>query len=710
MPTSKVAEPSCLATYWRPLRDVGAPIACLASTYTFHAALFEEELLPRFLGLRFDNTERERVFVAEREDHLGMVTAAVFVDAAHIDGRQTTGRWSQVPVRVKGGCQHSKVVVLLWEKMIRVLVTSANLTSTGYRKNREVAACLDFYKGEGAAPGKLLDQILDFFEHDLMPLGRMPPGTRTRLTEAIRQSRKRAKGWMLPKSSDTLPTTTFIPVSPKHDTKAARNVMGPLLHAWGSGKAREIHVMTPFVGDSAVAVRSTMKELFRIPRTRGAEGHVITGGHPSQGDSSVFNLTLPDWFRDEWSDAWKGEKAPLSVYVIPPRRAGEKADRQLHAKGLLVTSDDRTLLVVGSSNFSPHGFGVSIFNLEANLCYVVRDPNHIATLKRSLPVDWNTDGTNKVRWPNAPDVVADDPPPTNPLPPDAFLWATFHEQTGTLSIAIDAACTLPKKWSIRIPGRDRSVFESDRDPLAITSGLVTFSLGEAGRAQRLTYFTLRWTDEKGVQREARMPTLVNDDAELLPPEGLRSLQSDDIVSCLLSGKDPVEWAEDEEHRDEAGKRKKSDKSYDLLKTIDTDSYVIYRTRRFGRALAALSQRLLATLPTPTAIQHRLQKDPVGPLMLARAVSSEGQAASTAGRAATLFALGELQLTLSYLALRVDPKGKLGLRPLFEDTRRMIDDLAQTYDYDAPKADPLKRYIAAVRRNCERASTEGLHAR
>ena len=207
-----------------------------------------------------------------------------------------------------------------------------------------------------------------------------------------------------------------------------------------------------------------------------------------------------------------------------------------------------------------------------------------------------------------------------------------------------------------------------------------------------------------------MPTLVNDDAELLPPEGLRSLQSDDIVSCLLSGKDPVEWAEDEEHRDEARKRKRSDKSYDLLKTIDTDSYVIYRTRKFGRALAALSQRLLATLPTPTAIQHRLQKDPVGPLMLARAVSSEGQAASAAGRAATLFALGELQLTLSYLALRVDPKGRLGLRPLFEDTRRMIDDLAQTYDYDAPEADALKRYIAAVRRDCKRTSTEGLHGR
>ena len=64
MKKSKAEEPRSLATYWRPLREVGAPIACLASTYTFHAALFEDELLPRFLGLRFDNTERERIFIA----------------------------------------------------------------------------------------------------------------------------------------------------------------------------------------------------------------------------------------------------------------------------------------------------------------------------------------------------------------------------------------------------------------------------------------------------------------------------------------------------------------------------------------------------------------------------------------------------------------------------------------------------------------------
>jgi hypothetical protein len=206
-----------------------------------------------------------------------------------------------------------------------------------------------------------------------------------------------------------------------------------------------------------------------------------------------------------------------------------------------------------------------------------------------------------------------------------------------------------------------------------------------------------------------MPTLVDDSEELRDPDGLRGLRSDDIVTCLLSGKDPIEWAEDNEDRDEA-RKKKADKSYDLLRTLDTDSYVIYRTRRFGRALAALSQRILATLRTQTAMQHRLRKDPVGPLMLARAIAAEGTAAAPAGRAAALFALTEMLLTLSYLAPRVDPDGKLKLRPLFDDIRGQIDLLAQGFDADAHKTDPLKRYLASVRERCERNSKEGLNAR
>ena len=709
MTKNSVDDLQPLATYWMPPGDVGAPIACLASTYTFHAALFEDDLLPRFLGLRFDNTERESIFIAEREDKLATVTAAVFVDAAHVDGRQTTGRWSQVPVRVGGGCQHSKLTVLVWENLIRVLVTSANLTTTGYRKNREVAACLDFFDREGAASRELLKGILDFFDDELLDLGQMPPGTQTRLAEVIESTRQRARNWGLPNAPNSLPTTTFIPVTPKRSGRAGRGVIDPLLAAWGSKSATSIYVMTPFIGDSAAAVSTTMKELFRIARVREAEGHLILEARPSEGNDGQVTVNLPDWFRDEWRKAWKIKEDEISVYVIPPRREGEKAERPLHAKSIMVCSDDRTLLLMGSSNFSPHGLGLGTYNLEANLCYVAREQDHIRALKAALPVDLGRVPHDEVRWPAEAGPLDDEPPATAPAPPPAFQWATFNEQSGTLSISIDPSIRLPKAWSIWVSGGDSPVFDNARDTLDLKENVLALAIGESARAHRITYVTIRWTDASNTQQEARLPTLVDDEAELLPPHGTRSLQSDDIVKCLLSGKDFIDWTEEDEGgKPESSKGKKVDKNHDLLKTLDTDSYVIYRTRRLGRAFAALSHRLIATVKTQTAMRHRLERDPVGPLMLARAIAAEGKDSLGAARAATLFALAELTLTLSYVALRVDPKGKLRLRSMFDAVRKSTDELARSFEHDAKVSDPLNRYVSAVRARCELASKEGVH--
>jgi hypothetical protein len=385
-------------------------------------------------------------------------------------------------------------------------------------------------------------------------------------------------------------------------------------------------------------------------------------------------------------------------------------DRALHAKAIMVCSDDRTLLLIGSSNFSPHGLGIGTHNLEANLCYVAREQDHVRALERALPVAWDEDLKETIAWPAEQAVVVDDPRGATPAPPGAFEWSTFDEQTGTLCLQLTAE--RPAAWSIWIPGRDTAVFDSARDSLAIKDGLLVISLDEEARAHRITHVTIRWTDAQGTQLESRLPTLVDHEAELLAPEALRSLQSDDIVKCLLSGKDPIEWAEDaagdEDGEPEPGtKRKKGDKNHDLLKSIDTDAYVLYRTRRLGRAFAALSQRILGTLPTQTAMRHRLERDPVGPLMFAKAIAAEAKDGGEVVRAATLFALAELTLALSYVAVRVDPKGKLGLRPVFDGVRQEIDALARTFD-DASSA-PLGRYVSAVRQRCAITSKEGIDA-
>ncbi len=360
MSTRRETEVPTLASHWMaPEREggVGEPILCVASTYTFHASHFENELVPRFLGLRYDNTEREHVFVLEREDRLATVTAAVFVDASQVDGSQTTGRWLQIPVPAPGGCQHSKVTLLAWERFIRVIVASANLTRSGYRKNREMAATLEFYDESTSAPRDLLSDVLDFVE-ELLAVGRMPPETRDRLAEALDGTKRRVRSWReVPVTWEKHPQVKFVPVLPARGRRAGRGAVDAIVEEWGGRRATDITVMTPFIGDSPEAVRSTVAALLRVPRTREAHGHLVVGGRPSAQEKGRTVVDLPSWFRDEWVSGWGG--SALHVYAVPPQREGEgRVQRALHAKSILVESDERALLLMGSSNFSPHGLGI----------------------------------------------------------------------------------------------------------------------------------------------------------------------------------------------------------------------------------------------------------------------------------------------------------------------------------------------------------------
>lgn len=696
MPRREQAQRPPLATHWMPPErhgGIGEPVACLASTYTFHASLFEDELLPRFLGLRHDLTERESVFVLEREDRLATVTAAVFVDSAQVDGGQTTGRWLQVPVVVKGGCQHAKVTLLVWERLARVIVASANLTTPGYRRNREMAAVFDFFDDEDSSPRELLTDVVDFFGKELLAFSPMPGATRARLEETIDDVRRRVRGWRaLPRATDGLPSVSFLPVLPKRTGRPAREALHHLLALWGSGRATNITVMTPFVGDGPEAVGVTIRALLGIPRSRGAHAHLVVGGRPSEEDDSRSVVDLPAWYRAEWTKAWDDEA--LHVYVVPPRRDDEpNVHRALHAKGILVQSDAHALLMMGSSNFSPHGLGVGRYNIEANVCFVARDPSHVGTLEEAFPVDWSSDLGSDVVWPDEPPLSPEDAPSaTRPLPP-VFAWATFHDRLGTLTIGLDRSHPFPPTWSVRLPGEGASsLVRGDGSP-AIDGDQIELALGAQHTPRRVTTLVVEWTDDSGAALVGRLPTLVAHEDELLAPEELRSLTSDGILDCLLSGRDPFDWIESSRGHPTVVAHDASDP----LREIDTSTYTLYRTRRLGRALAMLSRRLLSTTPTITAMRHRLDHDPIGPRMLAEALRRDNERADEDGKVATVFALAELMLCLAHVGHRIDAKGRLGLLRLFFETTRTLEAELDLCDPGGKRrAESLGEYFGAVR--------------
>ena len=73
-----------LLDYWSPPDGLGAPVACLATSFTFEADFFTQDCLSRFLSLSTVQGEGDRiasiVAVLEEEDKLSETQVSVLVD------------------------------------------------------------------------------------------------------------------------------------------------------------------------------------------------------------------------------------------------------------------------------------------------------------------------------------------------------------------------------------------------------------------------------------------------------------------------------------------------------------------------------------------------------------------------------------------------------------------------------------------------------
>lgn len=730
MPRGRSDAVRTLAGNWSapvtaPTGEVGRPLICVASTYTFHALFLESELLPRFLGLKFDETEGVRPFVVEREQALATARVCVLVDADHLDPSQSTLRWDQLPVRVPGGAQHSKVVALIWENYARLIVSSANLTRTGYRRNREIAGVVDFYDHEDSAPRRVVLDALAFLQN-VSAWVRASDKAKARLEEALEDARKRVRSWRNMPSDFTpreRPRVTFVGGLPGEKGGVARPPLEQLIELWGTRRADEITVMTPFVGDFAGTADPVVEKLLEIPRTREATGVLVVPGRPSEEDAKRMVAGLPRRFVEAWSLAWRVDPSEVITYVVPLCRPGEAANRDLHAKGVLLGGDGAAMLLCGSSNFSPHGMGVGAANVEANLCYLDdRDAKRNGLrLEDRLPVDWDKDFCECPIWPETAEPIEDEQAGADRPLPAAFLWAVYNQQTAVLTVAVDPSAEFPSEWSLRWPG-ERSdetppLTEHRQQPRPPAEGRIVLQLPASLRGANIAGLRLAWLDEKREWRSATLPVHIESGDDLLPPEEFRSLTADGILECLLSGREPAEWVEALERCQARGQINAGPRELDSLRAVDTSSYVLYRTRRLGAALAAMGERLLRTVRTRDAMAYRLRQDPLGPRMLAQALSREWQATSgqngerAEDPAVLLFSLAEINLMLAHVARRIT---EAHLRPLFRETIEEIDkQCRETAARSGPPPPNLQKYLKAAKAECEHlleaATGGGRHA-
>lgn len=680
MRAKKANSPGTLANHWRPPTDViadgvGEPVACVASTFEFDAAFFETELLPRFLGLRFDHTENELTFLIEREENLALAAVAVLVDVHKVDPGQTTLRWDQVPIAVPGSqsIQHSKITVLAWEKLVRLIVGSANVTRQGYRRNREVFAALDFYDDADSPPRRVITDSLALLEK-MLAWARVPAATQERTRDTISLIRDKLVGWSAmtddfrPREQ---PKVSLIVNCPALGGEEAKSALDQVAAKWGSRSVSELTVVTPFVGQSDAEQDKVIQRLSAIPRTRDCIGWLVAPCHPAEEADPQVRVALPRNFGEAWKRSFHsrggGQVLPIPRFV----KGVDKVNRVLHSKLLSLEGEDYQLLMIGSSNFTPHGMGVGVFNVEANLLF--EGPGDHVWDRIDLAISWDEwHAPDNVCWDEHPEPAEDSIDEAATLP-RFFACASYSQVTGELRVTLDRSCTEPPEWAVRLKGAEVDELTLFSRAASLDRESLTHTFPESSRSASLTALLVEWTDDEGQPRQARLIVSITSKDDLVASQQYRAFSVDAMIDCLVHDRSLAEWQERRANKNALGCG--LSEAVDSLRAVDTSGYLLYQVRRFGRAMSGLCERLERVVLTPTAVRYRLFKDPLGPIALAEALSNGhgGNAGSLAALSEEhrLYLLAELLLSVAHanrrLLKQADTKSRTWLKELIRES-------------------------------------------
>ena len=616
---------------WQAPASAGDPLICIATTYTFDATFFETECIGRFLQMSAHPSETASIaYLIEREEKLAGARVHALVDRRHARDKESL-RWDIIGVLVPRATQHAKLAVLAWKDHVRVIIGSGNLTEPGYRKNVEVFGTIDISRDEGGDKAAL-GATLNFLEElaDL-GVGASDPATpKGRLRDSIRQARQHVRAWQAVQTrADSVPVFN----SP------SRSALRELEQLWPAGSPpREGYVVSPF---------------FDHPPNDGRALDSFKAVLAKRGDTEtrfyVKTELLPDGRTRVYAPKRicesQRERDRVEIYPLTREQQGEL--REVHSKLLSLGSDDWRVLMIGSSNFTGAGLGANgrIANTEANLVYRLKtSDSSFRRLERIRP-----DHEDEALDPDSPKLIwepcfeEDEDGGGASLLPAAFEEALFDPGTNA-SLKLTLTDALPTEWSVRIPA-GRTILEST----GTAAGVHTIAWGDGAPPFVLE---VMWHAEDGQTLVANWPVNVSNPAALPPPEVLRSLTLDELLEILASTR-PLPAAVTEAIR-KRGKKGLRNSDLDPLKRLDSQAFLLRRTKRLARALDRLRERMEGPALTRDAFEWRL-RGVVGPLTLADALVREARLPGEAK-----FCLAELALTLRRINPEIPANGGLAV--------------------------------------------------
>ena len=617
---------------WSPPDGAGAPVACLATTFTFEAEFFVEDCLSRFLSLstvRSETTDRISSIAAvlEEEDRLSEAQVTVLVDRSS-GAEKRNLRWDLLPVAAPGGLLHAKVAVLLWERSARIIVGSANLTPAGYRRQVELALAIDLDQN-CRVPRRVLEDLVGELRHltNLAPGAPTGPKGRALTTVALLESRMRALE--LPRASTRDLRLAVAPARP------GLSPLDRLADVWHGAQPLRATVLSPFWDDAtpAPAVEAIRRALTGRPATR-RELQLVVAIDPYNG-----TVHAPPSLASQVN-------ADVVVFDPPD---GER--RNLHAKLLVLESDDWVAALIGSSNATQAGYGLDRQrgHHELNMWLGCPARSHTAKKLRALArAGREIDLTDEV-WESDPD----EDEPTAPVLPLGFVRCTIDAATPPgVSLELDAG-QLPAWWKIQTPAGhallDDKSWRASGTPFTWVAALPDKTLP--------AYLVVHWSTDGGWE-QASWTANVEDRSMLPPPDELADLPVDLLLAALASTRPLPVALEHELRRRERGSGAITQVELDPLRRFDDSGLLLQRARHISLALWRLQDRLGRPVSSLDALHWRLY-GAFGPLAIADALTTATNAQTTLPGEAH-FLLAELALTVaavdwSQVPVGIDPK-------------------------------------------------------
>ncbi len=574
-----------LLDHWSPPDGAGAPVACLATTFTFEADFVAQDCLSRFLSLSSVTGEGDRISsiaaVLEEEDRLSEAQVSVLIDRSSPAEKRNL-RWDVLPVTVPGGLLHAKVVALLWERSTRLVLGSANLTSAGYRRQVELAFAIDLDDGCGV-PRAVLDDLVAELRGlvDLVPGDSTGPKARAMATLHLLEDRVAGLG--LPGSSREL----RLAVAP---ARPGTTPLDCLADVWRGGQPLRATWLSPFWDEAARprAVEAVKRRLTGRPAHRRAVTLV------AEVDPFTGRINAPP------SLAGTGAE----VVAFNPL---DQERRSLHAKLLLLESDDWLAALIGSSNATEAGFGLhpARGHRELNVWLGCPASSRTAQHLRSLARAGHAIDADDERW----EPLPDEDEPTTPELPLGFVTCTVDAAPPASVTLTFAAAKLPAAWQVRIPAGSLVLtseqWTGDGAPPSVSVELLAEPLP--------AYLMVRWGDGSD-ELQATWAANVADRSSLPPPAELAELPVDVLLAALASTRPlPVALEHELRRRDRAAGDGGLDP--DPLRRFDDSTLLLHRVRHLSLALWRLQERLARPATSIDALHWRLY-GALGPLAIA----------------------------------------------------------------------------------------------